>query len=438
MQTLDLEQPEHRLGEQPKRSLPVLFHLLDVSRSRRNAAPPAAAEPPAEIAAPVAHFPAPPPAPVHSSDLNLSLPADTLPSVIEPPPAAEPKFALEPAVAQQSLETVAETPAAEPAAVSIPDPTSKLETPPPGATATAPSPRSEAQRASAERRRKLKTPISEDWFAAHGKYIAIAFVLGLAATIYFARTSRRTPPAPEASNLKLDIESGDAKLATSNYKPAATVVANEAASAASPAKLTETAAGPQAELFPPTAAPIAAAAPAESGATDSGDLFPEKQSPATVAARPTGPQEIVNHTLTPAATTAPSATAPPPSAAVPAPEPSYPTTGYPTTGLPAANYPATNPPLPTYPTTASPTGFAPAPPTLPPQPPPYQPSQFQPSQFQPSQFQPSQFQPSAAPPGAAAPPVWSQPLPPGMPPQNQPPFTPAPGTRYERNGSGLY
>jgi hypothetical protein len=40
-------------------------------------------------------------------------------------------------------------------------------------------------------RRRLKTPPGEDWFATHGKVIAVAFVLALIGTIYLARTNRK-------------------------------------------------------------------------------------------------------------------------------------------------------------------------------------------------------------------------------------------------------
>src|SRR5207237_59065 len=75
-------------------------------------------------------------------------------------------------------------------------------------------------------RRKPQTPASEDWFASHGKFIAIAFVLALIGTVYFARTNRRKgdgvaaaqlaqPAAPAPSSASKSPESNPADSAGS-------------------------------------------------------------------------------------------------------------------------------------------------------------------------------------------------------------------------------
>lgn len=490
MNSLDTQQPGGRsAGSENRPKLPVLFHLLDVSRPKAVKPPevPAIPEPvvvpepiatslpeppPAEtisLAPPqpqTTHLPLPAPAPVYAADLRLSQPAFSPPPAMELP-VSEPQPAAEP-VAETTTPEVTPEATTEPA-------TAALETPPPAESTEPPSPRALSER---RRKAKAKTPAAEDWFAAHGKYVALAFVVALGATIYIARSNRRTPPvpAPDASNLVLDIESGDSKRATADYKPASTLVNDSSPNSDSPAKLVETASAnsSQAELFPPTQV---AAVPTTDEKTPpaSGDLFPKNEQPAAqVATRTDGPQQIINHTMSPSAAGAPPSTTPPaPTAPAPtataqaqaAPDQGYPNTGYPTTGLPAANYPTTNPPVPTYPTTGYTANFAP-PPSMPQQPPAYQPpqypqppapaNQYQPTQqYQPSPYQQYPSQPPAQQPtypasdyrSAFAPPpsgvpapqsAWSPPLPGGMPPQSPPPYNTAPGTRYERSGSGIY
>jgi len=413
--------------------LPVLFHLLDVSRQRPSRPP---AEPSlaslSEMAEPAAATAVAPPA----ADLSLATPAVPIetPTISIPPAAPE-------AAASKSSEPAKSSP---------------------------PTPRSEA-----ERRRKAKRPTTEEWFAAHGKYIALVFVLALGATIYFARVNRRPPAVEEPPDMALNIEPGDSARSTANSKPSTTLVGdsvpNPATSTGSPAKLIETASAsaPQAELFPPTETQVAARNPSAAARPAASDLFPDKKSDSRVAVQDRGQDAVANSSPTnsasPLASAAPAAPATasapgaaPAAATASAMEPSYPHTGFPPTGLPAASYPTTHPPVTNYPPTNIPGQAVPAPPAMPAQPPawshsPYQPSPYSPTQFQPPQS-PTQFQPPQSPTQfqpAQRPPLGYQPVspapggsfvPPGgaIPPQYQPPFNSVPGTRYERSGSGLY
>jgi hypothetical protein len=421
MNLLDNEMARASSGQRPK--LPVLFHLLDVSRPRST---PLAVDPPAECipaAAPAELLPAPMPA--------------ELPPVA---PLSETAGTIAPT--ERPLQPEAELPAIADSAPAIDPPTQ--------ANAASPSP----SRSQSERRRKARTPASEEWFTTHGKYIAIAFVVALAATIYFARTNRRTPPVANSDPPQLNIERGDSSRASSEYRPDAaksstTVVGDTPLAAGtnptSPARLIETtsANAPQAELFPPTAPSMAATADNKHAAQ-----MPAAASPAApplVAARSDVP--AAGDSSATSATSAASVPAPAPAASADAPappalEPNYPTTGYPTTGLPAANYPTTNPlPPPSYPVTTYQPAFGPQPG---PQIPYGAPTPMQP----PPTIQPAPVQPVGPPVdtrSAFVPPTttwtqpnWQSPPPPGGQPAYSPSVNPAPGTRYERSGSGLY
>ncbi len=427
MNLLDNEPARLSSGQRPK--LPVLFHLLDVSRPR--AAPLPADPPPAESGA---------------AARVADLPPEPLPSelLLSPPPVTEAAALTSPADSAPESKTENAT---------VADGVLVSDAPAP-ADSTAPPP----VRSQSERRRKAKTPASEEWFATHGKYIAIAFVVALAATIYVARTNRRTPPVAETEPPPLNIEPGDSAQASREYRPDAakgstTVVGDSSLAAgmrpSSPARLIETASAsaPQAELFPPTTPPAPTVAAAEANKPAADSVPSASQSVPPLVASRSAPQEA--NQSPPVQTPADSSVSgvgaappsPPASAYAPAPpalEPSYPTTGYPTTGLPAANYPTTNPPPPpSYPTTGYQPAFSPQPAVQ--RPPMVQPAPVQPAPVQPGYQAVDARSAFVPPPTTWTQPNWQMPPPPGgQPAPYTPSVNPAPGTRYERSGSGLY
>ncbi|MDX1944320.1 MAG: hypothetical protein SFU86_02860 [Pirellulaceae bacterium] len=332
----------------PRREMPVLFHLLDVSQPKGYAAPPECDLPPPAASSLPAEFSAP---------LELPpLPLEVASPVVAPP-----------IVGSESTPS-AEVPAANP----------------PAATATTTTtPESEAvllRQRMKECDRKRQTPESGNWFASHGKYIAILFVLGLIGTVYLART-RRTPAPPASPHAHPGAAADPSNIAIE--MPKAKSQPNQ------PDKSIATATEPQpdpeqprTELQPPSAAPaVVAETPAKP--SDEG-LFPWKD------------REEVRV-----------ATRPDPPALAPGPE------------SPAAASPA-------------PTNYGPAPaPSLEPQYPVTGGRQFAPPST--SQYQPAS-PPSTSPP-PSAPPVYA-PARPGEP--VYPTTNSARGTRYERTGSGLY
>jgi len=166
----------------------LVFHLMDVSRPR----PPAKLDEPAlESDQPRLEPLVPPlaeatPSPAATEPLPPTLLAASIHSIVaddSPAPASSFVVELPPATTEPGSEV-----SASQSVPSEPDAPAEREKPAaPQLTVTT--------RSQAHLRRKPKTAASEDWFAAHGKFIAAAFVVALIGTIYFARTSRQQTPA---------------------------------------------------------------------------------------------------------------------------------------------------------------------------------------------------------------------------------------------------
>jgi hypothetical protein len=507
MNDLDIDSGHSRASERPKRDLPVLFHLMDVSRQR-----PAA--PPADSLAPSAVAPLPASEPLTPVIERLPV---TMP--IAEPQAAQPSMA-QPSMAQLSM---AQSPVSvpEPVAVTPLPPTDTICAAPSASPATATkfsldrpielqlSPRESAAESSPttesndsaslaepkaavehpvtprppfETRRRLRMPFSEDWFAAHGRYIAVVFVIALIGTVYLARLNRRPATTPVAQTPKADEKQNGAATSPT---PANAVNSSPLLSSdsKSPPKLVETTSAVTAartELHPPAATEVAGKTETGSKTADSLFVFPPaKPAEERVAARPESTPAVANPQVNPPAPAAPqfgaansggsSPTmhfAPPAAPGIP----SAPAPNYPTTAAPPVGYPTTTPPQHAYPMTAAPPVNEAPIPAMPPrfapgQPPTYQPvyptqpvypaqpaypttSTFQPQAGHPPSpaWQPPAAQMPAAPMAAArgtwmpnSPGGWSPPPPAGgMPPQYQPPNNTASGFRNERTGSGLY
>jgi hypothetical protein len=370
----------------PLRELPVLFHLMDVSRPRGYAAPPPAFSlgsltDPAETR--------------HESPLASSLRGD-------PPNGAAESFDLETAAELVQTKAYGSLPIEAPISVSPPpdeppiadsegaamNPVSIdsiaetfLDTPPPAADEAV----NLRQRAE-DRQRKRQEGKRDDWFTTQGKFIVVGFVIALIVTIYVARTRRKLFAPPVA--VKPHAHPGDA-ASSAKSSPVKQAVAVETA------KITNirptdksTANEPKTALHPPTIPQIAEQPAATKSSADT-TLF-------TFSKRP---EERVATRTDATAGTAPDATAPqpglPPAPTSPTLQPQYPSTNYPSTYQPVA-------PPPAY---APPPVNAPAPVYAPP--------------------------PAGAPSGPALnPAASSMPL--------YPTTNTASGNRYERTGSGLY
>lgn len=379
------------------RELPVLFHLMDVSRLKTPTAAPL------------------PPAPIFE-------PAETTTFVPEPEPAASTAPAIQAAASIESKpeppssEIAAECPPAEPVlkstetnAVETASPTNAVsetnetgpslqsESPQPAVSADAPA---VAKREKAPKRlQRPKAQRGHDWFAHQGRYIAIGFVLALIGTIYLARSNRGGARTVETQPHAHPGEAGQQVAATETKS--ATVVGEAAqedalestqAAESSPAKLASDSPvepPPQADLHPPTI-PQLVHEPAPTKQPDNKALFPWTEQPSErVATRPDAP----------------------------ALSPQSPPTQYPVTA-------ASAPLPPSYPVTSTPdSGFAA---------PPQQPPANQPDYRSP-------YVP-AAPPGGAQPNLGQSFVPPtgGPGPTYLPSDNTARGYRYERTGSGPY
>lgn len=366
----------------PLRELPVLFHLMDVSRPKGYAAPP----PPAFSLGPIAE-----PHLRHNSSLTSSLP-------YEPLEAGE-SFDLETAAelvqtkAYGSLPIdsptpVSQSPGEDSSAVSDsaaldsasdePIPKSSLETPP-LASEEAVTLRQRAE----ERNRKRQEGKKDDWFRTQGKFIVVGFVVALIVTIYVARNSRKPAAPPVASKPHAHPGPAASTSKTSTVKQAAAVEAAKITSVRSTTKPTTS--EPKTALHPPTIPQLAQQPEANKSPTEQTLFTFSKRPEERVAVRADAPT-----TATPGAP-AVSPTAAPPPAATPTLQPQYPSTSYPSTYQPVAPPPAYGPPPPAY------------------GPPP----------------------PAAAPGGPALNPAAStMPL--------YPTTNSASGNRYERTGSGLY
>jgi hypothetical protein len=417
-------------GGRRQGELPVLFHLMDVSRQRRGAeAIPVIAPHATSIVvepktpdAPISLAPAAPQTLLGPSPYSASIEA-AWPAITEPPAPPPSAISSNPVSVECLQDAVSESPSAAPhselAAGQAP-----VEEPP---AVQAEPPRDITPRSLLTPRRRAKTPASEDWFATHGKFIAMAFVVALLGTIYFARTTRQqaapattTKESPLAEH-KLDVQLPPQSTAatgagSSPRKPTGTEAQGQIASTATESRV---------DLLPPTTPPNAAASAstANSSATRGADnlfVFPSsKPSDERIASRP---QDTVNGQSSAARFDSP---AQPSAPVMPA---AYPATSSP--ALPAA--PAAHSSFPQTPTPplAAPGGSpghftqpAPSAPQAPTMPPPNHRSQF-----------------PLPPAGAAPQPQAWMPPPSGptLPGPYQPQINTALGPRYERTGSGPY
>src|SRR5262245_3598300 len=318
--------------------LPILFHLMDVSRPRAAAkdvlAAPAAAEPPKAVEAQPS---VPATAPLNVAAAMLSAPAAEVKATPAPGLSAVSSEAVSAEVVDSPIEMIAA--AAKPASENVPAAKSVAESAVAAvleSTADANQPaatvslKPKAVKPQAAERRQRRTPPSEDWFASHGKFIAVAFVIALIGTVYYARTNRQqtTPAKTEAVAqsplVEMQPPESAAEIATKSVQTVAAV---------SDSKV---------ELQPPSAPALIASSSSSDKPAGGDKLF---DFPATakaeqrIAARPTSaPAESKNEQspTTPATATAAPALA----------------TAYPVTTSPAS-YPSTTAAPGAYPQTAA-------------------------------------------------------------------------------------
>jgi hypothetical protein len=342
--------------------LPVLFHLMDVSRNRPT--PPEASPPPQHTIAAVEAQLAPAPASQNVSSVDATLlpqPATTRATceLSLPPPNTHDSVALplEPASAKHSYPVSDTLLAAVTSQVGSSGPAITQ------ATETSDAQAVEKPKNQLASRRKHKTAASEDWFASHGKYIAIGFVLALIGTIWVARGNRQQSNSTAAAS--------PTKSLLADEPPGAPSITIPAAGSAHSTVLVS--ADSQVELHPPTTSHIAAGAKGDGKDQGKDKLF---DFPATkglderIATRPDGGASEGSSSIqrnaaaNPVERPTPQVTPPPPGA--PALSPAYPTTS---PAAPPLNYPAAVAPTGSYPQTSAPplVGASPAvgPPPLP-------------------------------------------------------------------------
>jgi hypothetical protein len=441
--TFTAEPDSHENIDRPAREIPVLFHLMDVSRSRgkgKAAKPKVPGEPEAEPAAQPKEIlssaiggPADSPErePVLSTESSTEF---CIPSTAPVEVASESQKFESPKFGPPTSEVPTESHLAVDTAVSTAShspPERSAETPPSGESTVSPRDRAE------QRRRQRQTEYQPSWFAAQGKYIAIGFAIALVGTIAIARMSKKSArPTSHTPHAHPGV------AANANHQPAAELViempAKDGQKAENPAKSVATEAAqskggdaPAANVelhTPQLSVPQLAETKSTDKPADAG-LFPWPQrTEVRVAAQPTE-----NHTLQ---------TPPPASSPMPAPIQPAPAPGSSGPALAQPNLPGSlAPPPASAPELAQPY----APPVAATSPPAYGPELTNPAPAQqplyPSTNYRSQYQPAASDPAGIGP------VGPTGAPQNAP--APAGGTyypttnsasgyRYERTGSGLY
>ena len=370
----------------PLRELPVLFHLMDVSRPKGYTAPPAfslggltglAPVDERDDAAPPAEFDLETAAKLVETKAFGSLPTEQVPAPLGPI-AKEAEATSEEQPAESSVTEFA-TIRSEAAAHDHSDNAdasatltldTPLETPPP-TTDDAVSLRERAM----ERSRKRQQTRQDDWFRTQGRFIVIGFIAALGVTIYAARANRKPTAPPVAVKRQTpatDAKSGAKKAATKlplASGPAASITGVKATNTKATAPELNT--QPKAVLHPPTI-PQLAQEPATTSAPTTDTLFTFSKRPEDRLASRT--DDIGPVAAAPAAQAATSTT--PPTSAFPnSPtlQPQYPTTSYPANYQPVAPAavpaPGIGPPgigpsgapaantAPLYPTTNSASGF---------------------------------------------------------------------------------
>jgi hypothetical protein len=231
-------EPETREpSAEPAREIPVLFHLMDVSRQRGKRAKVDEPRVASEFHELVVQPPAEPQAEIPPAQ-PLCEPADAFPSAAagsdcslcktEEAPAPSAEATAEPTISAES-DTPAETAAEEEAS--------------PEATV---SPRERAE----QRRRQRHTVGQPGWFASQGKYLAIGFAVALIGTVIVARMGKRNAASPVATP-----HAHPGAAATADKQPAAAELVIEmpakgGQSADSPAKAATAANGKSSEEKP--------------------------------------------------------------------------------------------------------------------------------------------------------------------------------------------
>jgi len=259
--------------------LPILFHLMDVSRPRVAAkdalAAPAPAEQPkvAELSSLVTA------AALDAAASTLAAPATEVKATPPPELSAVSSEPVSAEVLDSPFKSISE--AAKPASENAPDAKSATESAIAAALESAAHGAQPAVTVTLKpktvERRQRKTPASEDWFASHGKFIAIGFVIALIGTVYYARTNRQqaSPSKSEAAPQSPLVELRPTEPPTESATKSVTTVA-----AVSDSKV---------ELQPPSAPPLIASTPTSYKTASADKLF---DFPATakaeqrVAARP--------------------------------------------------------------------------------------------------------------------------------------------------------
>jgi hypothetical protein len=338
----------------PPRDLPVLFHLQDVSRPRGY--PPKPDEPRAYFLEPATSS-----LPAESSTAKaeelLDKPNDLAAAIAD---AAQPAIPAPEFMESEALSTgTAESAADEAAATGETPSSSLLEIPPASGDAVA------LRQRAGERQRKRQASTKDDWFAMHGKYIAVGFVVALLLTIYAARTRRPVPPeVARPAHEHKDKPPATVRTASAEKPLPDKSAARPAVAITSVGPSRQAAGQSQTALHPPTI-PQLAAEPGPSPASDG--LFPwAKRDAERMAARTDVTSPAAASAAAASAAGAADATAARPSAeATPHEQHRYPSTPfgghYRPAPAPAAApeqpAPSQPPSQPLYPTTNSPSGY---------------------------------------------------------------------------------
>lgn len=311
----------------PPLEMPVLFQLADLSVQHVKVAPPS--PPVSAVAAPSIAEPviAAPLSPIEEVVLakvpnEVEAPKEeTLtitPTVVETPVLEATKTEPQPEVVISQAITDAVSPTAsteaesnaeasipkaeEPSAEFAATPTAVSETSvtdvTPPTEATAPSPRDKAE----HRAKRQPAPAHSDWMRTHGKYIAVAFVFALIATIYLAQNGDEPSPASPNAASSTNAEAEAKTPGESETKVTDAYAAKESIPVTlhnhSPSLLEETspatgnpAAEAHAQLHAPKGGHTIKEPPQPTEIADSKSLFPWKEAEETrVAAKPAGPR----------------------------------------------------------------------------------------------------------------------------------------------------
>jgi hypothetical protein len=407
--------PRGTTSNQTARDLPILFHLADVSRPRaKPEVPPTNLL--SEIAAEPSHS-----QPVIEPEPTLppvATPALSLPPVFIPEPTP---LSIEPTVQSEATPTIeastaptADSPTVETSTAlsatseTVVPETTETETPPP------------AESHAVNLRKQRRKPASEDWFTSHGKYIALAFVVALIATVYLARENRERNSVAklEPVSQPLTIELPGATAPTEQqilFPPSTSTASTTSANAVGGTPQTPPATESKVDLLAPQLV-------AESSSDKKKDNLFE-----FAAASKSSDDRVATRTDEPAKPTGQSSNTMVQNSFVPV--------TYPVTTPSTASYPVTSPAPPAYPTTTASTVPVNAPVAPPPLPSAYPSSAYQPAQT--ATFDNRSQYPAATQPATTQNQYWT---PSGAAPSPSYPSydNTARGPRNERTGSGTY